>query len=83
MSMFISFIILQQMGISLNNMVLFSLILALGMLVDNSIVVVENVYAYTARVFIAEGDPKSVSEIAFPIISSTLTTLAAFFPLLF
>ncbi|MFW6259750.1 MAG: efflux RND transporter permease subunit, partial [Tangfeifania sp.] len=44
LSMFLSFVILQQSGVTLNNMVLYSLILALGMLVDNAIVVVENVY---------------------------------------
>jgi multidrug efflux pump subunit AcrB len=43
-SMFLSFIILNSAGVSLNIMVLFSLVLALGMLVDNGIVVVENVY---------------------------------------
>ncbi|PIF03193.1 MAG: copper transporter, partial [Draconibacterium sp.] len=43
-SMFLSFIILSQSGVTLNSMVLYSLILALGMLVDNAIVVVENVY---------------------------------------
>lgn len=84
MSMFLSFVILQQMGISLNNMVLFSLILALGMLVDNSIVVVENVYRLHTHGYSAEKATKQgISEIAFPIISSTLTTLAAFFPLIF
>src|SRR5690606_14323423 len=44
LSMFISFLVLNALGISLNFMVLFSLILALGMLVDNGIVVVENIY---------------------------------------
>ncbi len=83
MSMFLSFIILQQMGVTLNNMVLYGLILALGMLVDNAIVVVENVYrlyglGYTAL----DATKKGISEIAMPIISSTLTTLAAFIPLL-
>lgn len=83
MSMFLSFVILQQMGISLNNMVLFSLILALGMLVDNSIVVVENVYRLHSKGYsLLHATQRGVSEIAFPIISSTLTTLAAFFPLL-
>ena len=43
-SMFLSFILLHAAGVSLNIMVLFSLVLALGMLVDNGIVVVENVY---------------------------------------
>ncbi len=84
MSMFLSFVILQQMGISLNNMVLFSLILALGMLVDNSIVVVENVYRLHSQGYSRlTATKRGVSEIAFPIISSTLTTLAAFFPLIF
>ncbi|MGC9353788.1 MAG: efflux RND transporter permease subunit, partial [Mariniphaga sp.] len=61
----------------------YSLILALGMLVDNAIVVVENVYRlYTAGYSLLSATKKGVSEIAYPIIASTLTTLAAFFPLL-
>ncbi|WP_297089194.1 efflux RND transporter permease subunit [uncultured Draconibacterium sp.] len=83
MSMFLSFVILQQTGITLNSMVLYGLILALGMLVDNAIVVVENVYRlYSNGVPLLKATKQGVSEIAFPIISSTLTTLAAFFPLL-
>lgn len=83
LSMFLSFIILDQTGVTLNQMVLFALILALGMLVDNSIVVVENVYRlYSSGYSLLTAAKRGVSEIAFPIISSTLTTLAAFFPLL-
>jgi len=83
LSMFLSFVILQQSGITLNSMVLYALILALGMLVDNAIVVVENVYRlHNSGYSILAATKKGVSEIAFPIISSTLTTLAAFFPLL-
>jgi len=83
MSMFLSFIILAQSGVTLNNMVLYSLILALGMLVDNAIVVVENVYRlYSTGYSLLSATKKGVSEIAYPIIASTLTTLAAFFPLL-
>jgi multidrug efflux pump subunit AcrB len=83
LSMFLSFVILQQTGITLNSMVLYSLILALGMLVDNAIVVVENVYRlYSNGYSLLKATKQGVSEIAFPIISSTLTTLAAFFPLL-
>jgi multidrug efflux pump subunit AcrB len=84
LSMFISFLILDAFGISLNLMVLFSLILALGMLVDNGIVVVENIYR-----MMQEGKPavqaakEGVGEVAWPIITSTLTTLAAFLPLIF
>ncbi len=83
LSMFMSFVILDQTGITLNSMVLYGLILALGMLVDNAIVVVENVYRlYSNGVPLLRATKQGVSEIAFPIISSTLTTLAAFFPLL-
>ncbi|MFA9371678.1 MAG: efflux RND transporter permease subunit [Labilibaculum antarcticum] len=83
MSMFISFIVLNQMGYTVNQMILFSLILALGMLVDNAIVVVENVYRlHEEGLSKLEATKQGVSEIAGPIISSTATTLAAFFPLL-
>ncbi len=83
LSMFLSFVILQQSGITLNSMVLYGLILALGMLVDNAIVVVENVYRLYSKGYpLLRATKQGVSEIAFPIISSTLTTLAAFFPLL-
>jgi multidrug efflux pump len=83
-SMFLSFMVLGLMGSNVNMIVLFSLILALGMLVDNAIVVVENIYRFVDR-----GYPKfeaaklAVGEIAWPIITSTATTLAAFLPLLF
>jgi multidrug efflux pump len=84
LSMFMSFFILQTMGVSLNVMVLFSMVLALGMLVDNGIVVVENVQR-----LMEEGHDgftaarKGVGEIAWPIIASTATTLGAFIPLAF
>jgi len=46
LSMLLSFLILNSMGVTLNFMVLFGLVLALGMLVDNGIVIVENIYRY-------------------------------------
>ena len=82
LSMFLSFIILSSLGYTLNTMVLFALVMGLGMLVDNGIVVVENVYS-----LMDEGMPRlkaakqGLGEIAWPIIASTATTLAAFFPL--
>lgn len=83
-SMFMSFIILSMMDYRINMIVLFSLILALGMLVDNAIVVVENIYRFIDRGYSKfEAAKKAVGEIAWPIISSTATTLAAFFPLIF
>ena len=84
LSMFISFFILHMMGYKLNMILLFSLILALGMLVDNAIVVMENIYRYFDRGFSRmEASRLATGEIASAIISSTATTLAAFFPLLF
>ena len=81
-SMFLSFILLNSAGVSLNIMVLFSLVLALGMLVDNGIVVVENVYRLMDEGLNAfEATKKGIGEVAWPIIASTATTLAAFVPL--
>lgn len=82
LSMLMSFMILQAMGVTLNVMVLFSLVLALGMLVDNGIVIVENIYRHmdeglTSTKAVITG----VGEVAMPIIASTATTLAAFLPL--
>ncbi|MEX2368765.1 MAG: efflux RND transporter permease subunit [Balneolaceae bacterium] len=83
-SMFMSFMILQAMGITMNMIVLFSLILALGMLVDNAIVVVENIYRYMEEGFDnITAAKKGTGEVAMPIISGTATTIAAFFPIVF
>ncbi|PWK20828.1 efflux RND transporter permease subunit [Xanthomarina spongicola] len=83
MSMFMSLMILNLLGHSLNTMVLFGLIMGLGMLVDNGIVVVENVYRLMDEEGMSriEAAKKGIGEIAFPIIISTATTVAAFIPL--
>lgn len=84
MSMFLSFLIMGMLGYNINMIVLFGLILALGMLVDNAIVITENMFRYVQK-----GAPKwkaarqATGEVAVPVISSTATTLAAFVPLLF
>jgi len=83
MSMLLSFSILQFMGITLNMVTLFSLILALGMLVDNAIVIVENIYRFSSQ-----GVPRfkaamiATNEVSIPVIASTATTVFAFIPLL-
>jgi multidrug efflux pump subunit AcrB len=83
-SMFLSFAVLNALGITLNMVVLFSLTLALGMLVDNAIVIVENVFRYMQQgVSRMDAAMKATSEVAWPVIGATLTTLAAFFPMLF
>ncbi len=84
LSMFMSFLILGSLGITINMMVLFALIMALGMLVDNGIVVVENVYRLMEKGYSPiKATRLGVGEVALPIISSTATTLAAFLPLAF
>tara|TARA_R110002096_G_scaffold303080_3_gene498045 strand:+ start:20961 stop:24491 length:3531 start_codon:yes stop_codon:yes gene_type:complete len=84
MSMFLSFIILSAVGITMNMIVLFSLILALGMLVDNAIVVVENIYRFLEEGYDRfEAAKKGTGEVAIPIISGTATTVAAFAPMVF
>ena len=83
-SMLLSFSVLYILGITLNVVTLFSLTLALGMLVDNAIVIVENSYRFmeqgASRV---DAAMKATAEVAYPVMGSTLTTLAAFSPMLF
>ncbi|MCF8274210.1 MAG: efflux RND transporter permease subunit [Flavobacteriaceae bacterium] len=83
MSMFMSLMILNLLGYTMNTMILFGLIMGLGMLVDNGIVVVENVYRLMSEEGLSrtEAAKKGIGEIAFPIIISTATTVAAFIPL--
>ncbi|WP_313112155.1 efflux RND transporter permease subunit [Aequorivita sediminis] len=82
LSMLMSLFILSSLGFTLNTMVLFGLVMGLGMLVDNGIVVVENVYTLMSEGMSPKKAAKQgMGEIAWPIIASTATTLAAFFPL--
>ncbi len=83
MSMFMSLMILNTLGYTMNTMILFGLIMGLGMLVDNGIVVVENVYRLMDKEGMSriQAAKKGIGEIAFPIIISTATTVAAFIPL--
>ncbi len=81
-SFFLSFVIIGVIDYRINMIVLFSLILALGLLVDNAIVVVENIHRFVQKGYHPfEASKRAVGEIAWPIITSTTTTLAAFFPL--
>ena len=84
LSLLITVAALSIMGVTLNMVVLFSLIIALGMLVDNSIVVVENIYRHRCEgMSRAQAAYEGTTEVAWPIIASTATTVAAFGPLLF
>ncbi|HNX98790.1 MAG TPA: efflux RND transporter permease subunit, partial [Candidatus Aminicenantes bacterium] len=82
-SMGIGLIVLQMMGVTLNMVVLFSLVLALGMLVDDGIVVVENIYRHLSMGktrFQAAID--GTKEVMLPVATATLTTISAFIPVL-
>ncbi len=84
LSMLLGILMLNLAGITLNMVVLFGLILALGMLVDNGIVIVENIYRYRQEGYSTWQSAKfGAGEVAVPIIASTATTLAAFLPLAF
>ncbi|MCK5119584.1 MAG: efflux RND transporter permease subunit, partial [Candidatus Latescibacteria bacterium] len=78
-----TFFFMKATGRSLNGNSLFGLVLVLGIIVDDAIVVVENVYRYiqkgmSPRDAVIKGTP----EVAIPVLSSTLTTVAAFLPLM-
>ena len=84
LSLLIAFTLMAMWGTTLNMIVLFSLVLAVGMLVDNAIVIVENIYRLrTLGLTRTEAARRGASEVAWPVITSTLTTLVAFWPLLF
>lgn len=83
-SMLMGILWLHLSGTTMNMVVLFALILALGMLVDNAIVVVENIFRYMQSGSEPDDAAKyGAGEVAIPIIASTATTLAAFAPLAF
>lgn len=84
LSMLLSFSIMQLVGMTMNMVVLFSLILALGMLVDNAIVIVENIYRFREHGYgMREAAKLATGEVAIPVSAATATTLAAFAPLAF
>lgn len=85
-SMIISFIFIQLVGFTINMVVLMAFILVLGIVVDNAIVVVENIY----RHYMMDDDKTiihavklGVGEVAMPVFTGTITTIAPFFPLMF
>ena len=81
LSMLMAFSILSAFGLTLNTMVLFGLVMGLGMLVDDGIVVVDNVFANMKKGMDKVTASKiGIGEIAWPVISSTATTLMAFLP---
>lgn len=83
-SIIATFSLLYFSGITLNMMTLGGLALGIGMLLDNSIVVLENIYRYRQDGYSRlEASVKGASEVSVPLIASTLTTLAVFAPIVF
>lgn len=85
LSSLLAFAVMPAMGFSINMVVLFALILGLGIVVDNAIVIVENIYRYvtSGKYTKLEAAKRAAGEIALPVITGTLTTIAPFVPLLF
>ncbi len=84
LSMLITFFMIQQLGYTLNMIVLFSLVLVLGMLVDNAIVIVENIFRHLQLGYSRiEAAVLGAREVAWPVTTSTFTTVCAFLPLMF
>jgi multidrug efflux pump subunit AcrB len=85
LSMFVGFVVLSAFGITLNMVVLFSLVLVLGILVDDAIVVIENTYRHQQEYGESpeQAAKKAAGEVFVPVLTSTITTLSAFLPLAF
>ena len=85
LSCFIAFLIMPAIGFTLNMIVLFSFLLALGIVVDDAIVVIENTHRIFAngKVPIVKAAKIAAGEVFMPVFSGTMTTLAPFIPLAF
>ena len=77
-----TFIIMSSIGMSINMISLFGFILAIGIVVDNAIVVSENIYTNSEKGMPAmQAAVKGTQRIAIPVVFSALTTIVAFWPL--
>ena len=84
LSVLTALILMYFTGISLNMMSLSGLALGIGMLVDNSIVVIENIYRLRSKgVGAARAAVQGTKQVAGAIIASTLTTVCVFLPMVF
>ena len=78
-----TFFILHAMDMSLNNTVLLGVVIALGMLVDDAVVVVETIYYRLQQGYSAmDASIEALKEVSAPVFTSVLTTIAAFLPLM-
>lgn len=85
LSCLVAFIILPTLGLTMNVIVLFSFLLALGIIVDDAIVVIENthrIFSKTPGIGIVDAAKEAAGEVFLPVLTGTLTTLMPFVPLL-
>lgn len=84
LSIFIAYLIMPGLGFTMNMIVMFGFIFALGIIVDDAIVVIENTHRlHREETDIVKAAKHAAGEVFLPILSGTLTTLAPFFPLAF
>ena len=84
LSMFVAYMIMPGLGFTMNMIVMFGFIFALGIIVDDAIVVIENTHRiHRGEPDIVKAAKHAAGEVFLPILSGTLTTLAPFFPLAF
>lgn len=84
LSMFVAYMIMPGLGFTMNMIVMFGFIFALGIVVDDAIVVIENTHRiHAGEKDIVKAAKMAAGEVFMPILSGTLTTLAPFFPLAF
>ncbi|MEI6900337.1 MAG: efflux RND transporter permease subunit, partial [Bacteroidota bacterium] len=84
LSMFVAYLIMPSLGFTMNMIVMFGFIFALGIIVDDAIVVIENTHRlHRNQPDIIKAAKNAAGEVFLPILSGTLTTLAPFFPLAF
>ncbi len=84
LSMFLAYLVMPSLGFTMNMIVMFGFIFALGIVVDDAIVVIENIHrVHKTEPNIVIAAKKAAGEVFLPILSGTLTTLAPFFPLAF
>jgi multidrug efflux pump subunit AcrB len=82
-SFFLTFLIMDFLGVTMNNLSLFALILVIGMIVDDAIIVLENVHRYREQgMSPKEAAIKGTNEIMWPVVAAVATTVAAFLPML-
>ncbi len=77
-------LVMATMGISINMLTMFGIILVVGMVVDDAIIIAENIFRYLEQgLSPKDAAIKGAGEVMWPVTATVLTTVAAFFPLMF